>query len=295
MPNQYYLYHVFRYMLGVQETYLVLRFIVGLEGRKSLHYRYCALSVLAILFWMVEQFVPPEFTALLYIPFTIISISYMIGIKQLYRALIAMLSFLAICEIDFFVGAVFHLLSANDMLAERAEGVLISVITMIVVMVAVLLCRFFGVTMYQKNVGKKKTFLVIELLVLLGSILLVSTIFGILSEQKTMGANLLLVAGMTLSLIFSVVTLLFYCEVYNAKEYKRVTKLNEKYEPAKQNDIDIKLDGKFPDKVNISDFDLCTIIANVIDNAIEACLRKSVCTYQTCCTLGLSLVAKVCR
>lgn len=50
--------------------------------------------------------------------------------------------------------------------------------------------------------------------------------------------------------------------------------LNEKYDKAKLNGIDFRCDISLP-KLKISDFDICVIFGNALDNAIEACDRIS--------------------
>jgi sensor histidine kinase regulating citrate/malate metabolism len=47
--------------------------------------------------------------------------------------------------------------------------------------------------------------------------------------------------------------------------------LNSKLSLAIKNHVDIKYDAKVPKKLTISDIDLCVLIGNLIDNAVEAC------------------------
>lgn len=47
--------------------------------------------------------------------------------------------------------------------------------------------------------------------------------------------------------------------------------LNSKLSLAEQNGLRIKCDANLPDKLSISQLDLCVLIGNLIDNAIEAC------------------------
>lgn len=47
--------------------------------------------------------------------------------------------------------------------------------------------------------------------------------------------------------------------------------LNSKLSLAEQNGLRIKCDASLPDKLSISQLDLCVLIGNLIDNAIEAC------------------------
>lgn len=47
----------------------------------------------------------------------------------------------------------------------------------------------------------------------------------------------------------------------------------EKLELARRNGIEVKFDVALPTNIGINDFDLCTIFANALDNAIKACVR----------------------
>lgn len=52
--------------------------------------------------------------------------------------------------------------------------------------------------------------------------------------------------------------------------------LNRKYHEAKECDIDLKMDIRFDNKVNIKDIDLCIILGNLLDNAIEASMKLDI-------------------
>ncbi|QVK21785.1 GHKL domain-containing protein [Mycoplasmatota bacterium] len=47
--------------------------------------------------------------------------------------------------------------------------------------------------------------------------------------------------------------------------------LNSKLSLAIKNNVEIKYKAKVPEKLTISDIDLCVLIGNLIDNAVEAC------------------------
>ena len=49
--------------------------------------------------------------------------------------------------------------------------------------------------------------------------------------------------------------------------------LNSKLSLAAQRSIQIKADAKIPISVSVSELDLCIVIGNLIDNAIEACMK----------------------
>ena len=49
--------------------------------------------------------------------------------------------------------------------------------------------------------------------------------------------------------------------------------LNSKLSLAAQRSINIKADAKIPISVSVSELDLCIVIGNLIDNAIEACMK----------------------
>lgn len=49
--------------------------------------------------------------------------------------------------------------------------------------------------------------------------------------------------------------------------------LNSKLSLASQRDIQIKADAKIPVSLTVSELDLCIVIGNLLDNAIEACME----------------------
>lgn len=50
--------------------------------------------------------------------------------------------------------------------------------------------------------------------------------------------------------------------------------LNEKVNFARLNSIEVKQDVKIPEDCSVEDMDLCIILANAIDNAIQACVKE---------------------
>lgn len=50
--------------------------------------------------------------------------------------------------------------------------------------------------------------------------------------------------------------------------------LSQKVEKAKQNDIDATVQAEYPKECSIDPVDLCTVLTNLFDNAIEACMKQ---------------------
>lgn len=51
--------------------------------------------------------------------------------------------------------------------------------------------------------------------------------------------------------------------------------LRQLFEQAKEQQINVEIDGRLPVEIRISEFDLCTILSNLVTNAIEACGKIS--------------------
>lgn len=49
--------------------------------------------------------------------------------------------------------------------------------------------------------------------------------------------------------------------------------LNDRHPLMEENDIHLSVDGSIPSDIHISDFDLCTVFSNMLNNAIEACTQ----------------------
>lgn len=50
--------------------------------------------------------------------------------------------------------------------------------------------------------------------------------------------------------------------------------LSQKVEKAKQNGIDVTVQAEYPKECSIDPVDLCTVLTNLFDNAIEACMKQ---------------------
>ena len=50
--------------------------------------------------------------------------------------------------------------------------------------------------------------------------------------------------------------------------------LSQKVEKAKQNGIDVTVQAEYPKACSIDPVDLCTVLTNLFDNAIEACMKQ---------------------
>ncbi|MGL5346261.1 MAG: ATP-binding protein [Peptostreptococcaceae bacterium] len=64
-----------------------------------------------------------------------------------------------------------------------------------------------------------------------------------------------------------------YNDVYFTNNSVLNAILSNKSTICKINNINLSLSIKIPSKISLSDFDLCVIVGNLIDNAIEACIK----------------------
>lgn len=247
------------------------------------------------------------------------------------------------------------------------DNISASVVSLVLILGIAWLCKFNDISFYKKNMRHRKQFVVIEMIVLFINLGIMGTFFGMLSESSTGSyANMMLIMIIILSMLLSVITLIFYTAVMNVREYRllhdinqrqlerqkihyeqlrerdRTTRkfrhdirnhffvlsglmkenkldqamkyleemtgqfsevqklihtgndiidaiLNEKYRECVQQGISMAVEGVVYAALVISDYDICTILVNAMDNAVEACeriaggekwIRVSIGTYQ---------------
>lgn len=352
MENVRLFYHVIRCVLEIAKEMIVMKYIIGYGAGAKTKYRRilitCILVVSALLLCM--QFFPDGIMPMAYVPIVIASFALLTERLNFPRLLLSLISYVCICEVDFFVGAILDVLGLELIAGEMMSSLIINAIGLIVVGTIGLICKHLDISFYKQSIGRRKTFIMVEIIVLFINIGIITIMFGILSEQKGLKTQILLLVAMLMSLMLSVIIMIFYCIVTSNQEYKQINEMNqmyldaqknhyermkqveadtrkfrhdivnhinilqglmtdgkhelaenylgeinvnmnkiqpiirtgsdivdaivhEKYEKARENQIAFELTGVFPDKLLISNYDICTILANALDNAIEACQK----------------------
>lgn len=345
-------YHVIRCVIEIAKEMIVMKYIVGYGVGARTKYRRvfitCILVVSAL--FLCVKFIPAEIMPMAYVPIVIVSFALLTERLNFPRLLLSLISYLCICELDFFIGAIFDVLGLELIFGGMINSLMTNATGIFVVGTIGQICMHFDISFYKQALGRQKTFIMVEIIVLFINIGIITIMFGILSEQKGLKTQLLLLTAMLMSLMLSVIIMIFYCVVTSNREYKKVNEMNrmyldaqknhyermkqietdtrkfrhdivnhinilqglimdrkyelaeeylgeinvnmnkiqpiirtgsdivdaivhEKYEKARENQIHFELTGVFPDKLLISNYDICTILANALDNAIEACQK----------------------
>ena len=345
-----FLYHVVCCLLDVFKEFLVLRYVIGFQPRRKPIILLSAFAIIPIGIGALSMAIPVKYISILYLPLLLVTMQAVIGIWYVKSFLLSVITFVCVCELDFFVAAFLQIFQ-KEAFYLNANNVTASFISLLIVCIVAGVCKWNDISFYQRNMKHKKEFVVIEILVLFINLGIMGTFFGMLSESSAGSyASILLIVVIMLSLILSVIVLIFYTAIMNVREYRvlhdmnqkqlilqekhyeqlreidRKTRkyqhdlknhffvlsgflaenkmeqarnyleemtgqfsvvqkvistgsdivdviLNEKYRECCEKGISMKEDGVIHAPLIISDYDICTILVNAMDNAVEACER----------------------
>ena len=345
-----YLYQFVMCSVEVAKELLFLIYIIGFPVILSKSKVIFVVSSSAIIMLFGSIFVEPVFYPFLYLFVSLVGAGFVIRLKNISRFLLAVISFLCISEVDYFIGALFRLTVYGSIMDENMASLIISFMALGIWGFCSYLCVRYDIAFYRRKSSKSKAFIMIEVIVLFVNIGVLTIMFGILSECSGKREILLLLAAMLILFIVSTISLIFYSSIVDVRKYKNLDEMNrvylnaqkEHYEKIKEHDresrcfrhdmnnhflvlgsllesgdidkvkeylqelygriqgirfkiqtgndivdaivndkaeqaedkgIKIMWEGMFPANINLTNLDTCTIFANALDNAIEACER----------------------
>lgn len=336
--------------LDVMKEYLVLKYVVGFQQKRKTGLLALTLAFVPVGIGALGNIISHQYLSLFYFPLIVLVIQIVIGIWNVKSLLLSVITFVCICELDFFVSAFLRLIPEGAAYITR-DNISASVVSLVLILGIAWLCKFNDISFYKKNMRHRKQFVVIEVFVLFVNLGIMGTFFGMLSESSTGSyANVMLIMTMILSMLLSVITLIFYTAVMNAREYRLIHTINQRqldrqkihYEQLRERDretrkfrhdirnhffvlsglmkenkleqavkyleemtgqfaevqkmihtgndiidailnenyreclkkgISMTVEGVIYAALVISDYDICTILVNAMDNAVEACER----------------------
>lgn len=345
-----FLYHTICCMIDVIKEYLVLRYVIGFMPKRKPVFLFFMFLIIPIGMAVAGRFLPAKYLSVMYLPLILIVMRVVVGIRYVKSFLMSIITFVCICELDFFVAAFLQLLPEGATYITL-DNMRASAVSLLVIFLVAAACKYYDVTFYKKNMKHRKAFVALEIFVLFINLGIMGTFFGMLSESSAGSyGNLMLIMVIILSMLLSVITLIFYTAIMNVKEYRvlhemnqkqlqlqkkyyeqlreidRETRkfrhdlknhffvlsgflqedkqdqakqylkemigqfsevqkiiqtgndiidaiLNEKFQECKKKNISMKVEGIIYASLLISDYDICTILVNAMDNAVEACER----------------------
>lgn len=348
MEVSLFLYHSIYCIMDTLKEYLVLRYIIGFQPKRKPVLLFLALAVISIGILGLEMFIPDKYISIFYLPLILVVILSVIGIWNVKSLLLSIITFVCICELDFFVSAFMKLIPEGAGFISR-DNLLAGFISLVVITIVAVICKWNDISFYKKNLRYRKEFVVIEIIVLFINLGIMGTFFGVLSENSVGSyGNILLIMIMMLSMLLSIITLIFYMAIANAREYRMIHEvnqrqlegqkrhyeqlreldretrkfrhdlknhffvlagflqegkqeqaknyleemtgqfsevqkvistgsdimdsiLNDKFRECEEKKIFMKVEGILHAPLLISDYDICTILVNALDNAVEAC------------------------
>ena len=228
MEFNLFLYHSIYCIMDTLKEYLVLRYIIGFQPKRKPVLLFLALAVIPVGILGLGRFVPDEYISLSYLPLILIIILSVIGIWNVKSLLLSIITFVCICELDFFVSA-FMKLVPEDVSRISRDNLLAGFISFVMIAVVAAICKWNDISFYKRNLRHRKAFIVIEIIVLFINLGIIGTFFGVLSENSVGSyGNILLIMIMMLSMLLSIVTLIFYMAITNVKEYRMIHEVNQR-------------------------------------------------------------------
>lgn len=351
MDTNLFIYHTIYCILDVIKVYLSLRFFVGFEKKEKNNWLLGMLLV-SVLIALPVYFLPANKVSYSYLPIILLIMHMVVGIRSIKSLLITIITYVCLFELDFFVGALAKLFEEGPGMVIARDNLLCCIISSVVVFAGTMAAKHFDIAFYKKSFRNNKMFVGVEVFILFFNFTVMGTFFGILTENPSGNLrNVLLILAITLSLVLSIISLIFYSAIMNVKEYRtlhemnqkimesqkwhyhklksvdRETRkfrhdvknhmlvlrrlldagdtaeaqkymqeitdtvssmnvgiqcgngfidaiLNEKQEICQKDNISLEVHGVISAPLTIGDYDICTILANGIDNAIEAIVRE---------------------
>lgn len=342
-------YHTLSCLLDLAKEYLIIHYVIGFQKKSSGLSTIFAVLLVPCSITITAAIVPAQYLSILYLPIILIVLQIISGIWHVKSFLLSIIAYVCICEIDFFNGALMNILPDGNNLYVDMKNIGVSVVSLFMISIIAIVCKRLDITFYKKNFGHKKLFIVIEVGVLFLNIGIMGVFFAAFSESEAGSFGIVLLpAVIILSMMLSVISLIFYCVIMNVKEYRNINAmnekklesqkeyydrlreidketrkfrhdiqnhvqvilnlmkeekndqariyiediaqhiedikpvincgngiidviLNEKMTRCKEKDVVLKVKGIIHAPIIINDYDICTIFANALDNAIEAC------------------------
>lgn len=343
------LYHTISCLLDLAKEYLIIHYVIGFQKKTAGLRTVFALLLVPFCITIAAALMPAQYLSIMYLPIILIVLQIISGIWHVKSFLLSIIAYVCICEIDFFNGALMNMLPDGNNLFPDMKRLGVSAVSLLMIFMIAMVCNKFDITFYKKNFGHKKLFILIEVGVLFLNIGIMGVFFAAFSESETGSfGSVLLPAVIILSMMLSLISLIFYGAIMNIREYRNInamnekrlesqkeyynrlreidketrkfrhdiqnhvqvilnlmkeeknnqariyiedvsqhiedikpvinsgngiidTILNEKLGRCKERDIALKIKGIIHAPMLINDYDICTIFANALDNAIEAC------------------------
>lgn len=132
-------------------------------------------------------------------------------INTFLKILFTLIAFLCAGEVDFFVRAVIRLFPTTDVAIVDMYNIGNSYIYLCLIVAVSLLGHYLDISFYKDKLEKSRLFVAVETLILFVNLLIMGTVFTSLSHAKVNAANVLLIAVMSLWMLFGIISQIFYC------------------------------------------------------------------------------------
>lgn len=229
MENRLLAYHTLCCFLDVAKMYLIIHCIIGFQKKENKRIIHFTLFLIPLYIAILGYVIPAKYISIVYLPIILLVLQIMSGIWHVKSFLLSLISYVIICELDFFNASIFNLTPTGTDLLYRSDSILASIATLTAIGMVSFACKKLNVTFYKKNFGHKKLFVLIEVAVLFLNIAIIGVFFGALSENDSKTYSSMLLAGViVVSMMFSIITLIFYSVIMNVKEYQILHDLNQK-------------------------------------------------------------------
>lgn len=110
MEFNLFLYHSIYCIMDTLKEYLVLRYVIGFQTKRKPVLLFPALAVIPVGLLGLERVVPDKYISIFYLPLILVVMLSVIGIWNVKSFLLSIITFVCICELDFFVAAFMKLI-----------------------------------------------------------------------------------------------------------------------------------------------------------------------------------------
>ncbi len=228
MDFNLFLYHTIYCIVDTLKEYLILRYIIGFQSKRKPILLLPALLLAPVGIVGIGKIIPPNYLSFFYLPIILLIIQIVIGIWNVKSFLLSIISFVCICELDFFVSAFMKLIPEGATHISR-DNLLAGIIGLVIIALIATVCWWNDISFYKKNLRHRKEFIVIEIAVLFINLGMIGTFFGVLSENSVGSyGNIMLIMVMVLSMLLSVITLIFFMSIANVREYRMIHEINQR-------------------------------------------------------------------
>lgn len=165
MEFDIFLYHSLYCIIDTLKEYLILRYVIGFQPKRKSVLLLLSFVIVPVGILGMGKIIPAKYISLFYLPLILVVILSVMGIWNIKSFLLSIITFVCICELDFFVGAFLKLIPEGIRYISR-DNLLAGFISLFIIAIVAVVCKWNDISFYKKNMRHRKEFVIIEIIVL---------------------------------------------------------------------------------------------------------------------------------